>query len=356
MKAIKFLTIILALTAGTAAWGQLKAVDGYAESLAIATKEVPMWEPSQEAVDSTCYLLGVNYGVFLERNGFFDRFTEIRLIKLLTGLNDAIETGNVSNPYALDQEWAGKFEYSPYEMNGTLSSYIKNRASGKTISSATMDSVCYHLGVNYGLMIADNGFFKKTDEMNFMEFLTGIDHALKNGAPESDEEADLEWAAQFKISPYEINEYLNGFLDRQTEYIKALNSTIEKYFLMINASNDGVMETESGLQYIIHNEGEGDKPTDSSTVTVNYIGYLLDGTVFDEGEDISFMLENIILGWQEGIGLIGKGGEITLFIPSILAYGPFGIEGAIEPNTLLVFKIKLLDFTDESSESDVEQE
>jgi FKBP-type peptidyl-prolyl cis-trans isomerase FkpA len=102
-------------------------------------------------------------------------------------------------------------------------------------------------------------------------------------------------------------------------------------------------KTDSGLYYVINNEGTGTRPTSSSNVTVAYKGYLLDGTVFDESDSdgISFGLNRVIKGWIEGIQLFKEGGEGILLIPSNLGYGSSG-NSSIPGGAVLVFDIKLL--------------
>lgn len=104
----------------------------------------------------------------------------------------------------------------------------------------------------------------------------------------------------------------------------------------------------SGLYYIINKEGTGEHPTLNSTVEVLYKGYLTDGTVFDETQNnapVSFPLRSLIPGWQIGIPLMRPGGEATFFIPSDLGYGNTP-QGDIPANSVLIFDITLLDFTD----------
>ena len=102
-------------------------------------------------------------------------------------------------------------------------------------------------------------------------------------------------------------------------------------------------KTNSGLYYVINNEGTGKKPTSTSNVTVAYKGYLLDGTVFDQSSanGISFGLNRVIAGWTEGIQLFKEGGEGVLLIPSNLGYGPYS-QGAIPGWAVLVFDVKLI--------------
>lgn len=101
--------------------------------------------------------------------------------------------------------------------------------------------------------------------------------------------------------------------------------------------------TASGLYYEIVKEGAIASPDISSTVTVNYSGTLLNGTIFDANDNIEFPLANVILGWQEGIQLLKKGGSGVFVIPSGLAYGTRG-QGSIPANSVLVFEVDLLDF------------
>ncbi len=98
--------------------------------------------------------------------------------------------------------------------------------------------------------------------------------------------------------------------------------------------------TESGLYYEINEPGSANHPNINSQVTVSYVGYGLDGVVFDDGDFITFGLYQVIAGWQEGIQLIGEGGKIKLIIPSGLAYGSDGA-GSIGPNEVLVFDVTL---------------
>ena len=73
---------------------------------------------------------------------------------------------------------------------------------------------------------------------------------------------------------------------------------------------------------------------------MDYKGTLLDGTVFDENQDINFTLNRVIKGWTEGMKLVGEGGKVQLVIPGELAYGEYGNRN-IEPNATLLFDVTL---------------
>jgi len=125
------------------------------------------------------------------------------------------------------------------------------------------------------------------------------------------------------------------------------NANMEKgkAFLAENAQREGVVVTESGLQYEVIALGGGAKPEASSTVEVHYEGTLIDGTVFDSsyerGESISFPLSRVIEGWTEGVQLMSVGSTYKFFIPQELAYGGRNT-GGIPAYSTLIFKIELL--------------
>jgi len=110
-------------------------------------------------------------------------------------------------------------------------------------------------------------------------------------------------------------------------------------------NNINPVRTASGLYYVIDEPGSQEKPTPTSTVTVIYKGYFLDGDEFDSSGDapITFSLRNVIRGWQEGIPLFGKGGSGSLYIPAEQAYGSRG-NNSIPGNTAIAFDIEVVDF------------
>jgi FKBP-type peptidyl-prolyl cis-trans isomerase len=118
-------------------------------------------------------------------------------------------------------------------------------------------------------------------------------------------------------------------------------------FLAENKEKEGVVTTSTGLQYIILEEGTGKRPKADSTVKVNYIGTLIDGTKFDSsydrGEPVEFPLSGVIPAWTEGVQLIKEGGKIRLFAPPALAYRDRGAPPVIGPNETLIFDIELLE-------------
>lgn len=119
-------------------------------------------------------------------------------------------------------------------------------------------------------------------------------------------------------------------------------TAIDTYLTENNIEN--VQEHTSGLRYVINETGSGKTPDLCSQVTVNYQGQLMDdGTIFDQSQNpVTFPLRNLIYGWQIGIPLLQSGGSITLFIPSVYAYGSRGSGESIPPNANLIFEIDLI--------------
>ena len=116
-------------------------------------------------------------------------------------------------------------------------------------------------------------------------------------------------------------------------------------FLAENALREGVIVTESGLQYEVIKMGKGKKPSATDRVKVHYHGTLIDGTVFDSsverGEPITFGLNQVIAGWTEGLQLMPVGSKFKLYIPQELGYGSRNA-GSIPPYSTLIFEVELL--------------
>jgi FKBP-type peptidyl-prolyl cis-trans isomerase len=123
---------------------------------------------------------------------------------------------------------------------------------------------------------------------------------------------------------------------------------IQAFLIEKGWQNDAIPTADSSIWYIIDEEGTGvDFPTASSTVTVDYEGFLLDETKFDSSKDrgqpFTSSLQNVIEGWQIGVPLFKKGGKGKLFIPSKYGYGN-SKQGLIPRNSVLYFEIELIDY------------
>ena len=117
-------------------------------------------------------------------------------------------------------------------------------------------------------------------------------------------------------------------------------------FLANNLTKEGVLSTESGLQFRVIKQGCGPKPTAESSVTVDYQGQFIDGTIFESsatlGKPSTFLVNKVIRGWKEAIQHMQVGAEHEFFIPQHLAYGERGTESGIPPYATLIFRLKLI--------------
>ncbi len=162
--------------------------------------------------------------------------------------------------------------------------------------------------------------------------------------------ADALMGRSSPVSADKLNEAIED-LNRKTQQ-KMHNAAQERAaegedFLKENAQREEVDITETGLQYEVLEEGEGEPPVLSSRVKVHYHGTLIDGTVFDSsvdrGEPIDFPVSGVIPGWTEALQMMSPGAKYKLYIPYQLAYGERGAGEAIPPYTTLIFDVELLE-------------
>lgn len=205
-------------------------------------------------------------------------------------------------------------------------------------SSGSLDSEAakfsYAIGLDVGKSLA-----RIDEKMDMGAFNRGVNDSMKGATPAlSDKEIAEVKQSVFKRQQQEMVEKRNK--------LALENKSAGGKFLQSNAVNDGVKTTKSGLEYKVLTEGKGPKPTLNDVVKVNYEGKLIDGTVFDSsykrGQPVTFPLNSVIKGWQEGLQLMPVGSKYRLFIPSDLAYGERGAGNVIGPNAVLIFDVELL--------------
>lgn len=216
------------------------------------------------------------------------------------------------------------------------------------------EKVSYAIGQNIAGNLLQQGFDAKELDVDVAVLADGFRDALAaSKAKYTPEELDAAMA-QFQ----QVMEGKRMAAVAKAQEAAAKNKTDGEAFLADNAKKEGVKTTESGLQYLVLKEGEGDKPKAENTVKVHYAGTLLDGTEFDSSikrdEPAVFPLNRVIPGWTEAVQLMNVGSKYRLFIPAALAYGEQGRPG-IPPNSVLVFEVELLSIEkDEPAAPDAE--
>lgn len=209
------------------------------------------------------------------------------------------------------------------------------------------DKFSYLMGYQFGSQ--QKSMPKELGKLNIDQLINGVKEGLGGGEPSLTHEQMQQVMAEFQKRMVAVQAKAKE--EQAAAAAKAkkdavTNKEAGKKFLKENGTREGVVTTASGLQYEILTKGTGAKPTATDSVTVNYTGKLLDGTVFDASEKhggpATFALNQVIPGWTEGMQLMSPGAKYRFFIPSDLAYGDAGAPGAIPPGSTLTFDVDLV--------------
>jgi len=198
----------------------------------------------------------------------------------------------------------------------------------------------YGVALGLGRNMANDGMTVDVDA-----FAAGLRDAMTNSPQRlTDEEIQAEMLS--------FQERINSEREAMSSAMAEANAAAGTAFLLENSTREGVMTTDSGLQYEVIEAGSGATPTADDSVQVHYRGTLIDGTEFDSsysrGEPVTFGVGQVISGWTEALQLMQVGAKYKLFIPSDLAYGAGGAGERIGPNSALVFEVELLDIPTQS--------
>jgi FKBP-type peptidyl-prolyl cis-trans isomerase FklB len=194
--------------------------------------------------------------------------------------------------------------------------------------------ISYTIGVNIGKDFKSQKMDIDADVlfMGLKDSLTGKELQL----------TDEEMASEIQT----FQEEMQAKITAEMEKAVAKNQMEGEAFLAENAKQEGVVVTESGLQYKVLEPGEGDSPGPADMATVHYRGTLIDGTPFDSsydrGQPATFPVGGVIAGWTEALQLMKPGAKWQLVIPAGLAYGERGAGQNIGPNATLLFEVELI--------------
>jgi len=209
------------------------------------------------------------------------------------------------------------------------------KAEAPKAAPVDMDKVSYAIGMSIG-----KNFKEQEINVSIDRLVKGMKDAMSGAKAEMTEAEIRTTMMAFQMEMMKKAQDRNK---RQGEENLAKGKT----FLEENAKKKGVKVTKSGLQYIVVEEGKGDKAKATDTVAVKYRGTLIDGTEFDNsdnspGKKVEFPVNGVIPGWTEALQLMSVGSKYKLFIPSNLAYGPRSM-GKIQANSTLIFDVELLE-------------
>lgn len=197
------------------------------------------------------------------------------------------------------------------------------------------DKLSYTLGMNISLSILQLPL-----ELNKEVVIACVADLLRGGQPQIEQQ-------EYQKIMQDFQKQLQTIAAEQKKKAGEANAEISRKFLEENAKKEGVKVTNSGLQYIVLEEGNGENPKATDTVKVHYEGTLINGQIFDSsikrGEPVEFPLNHVIPGWTEGLQLMRPGAKYRFFIPSDLAYGEHGASDMIAPNSALIFDVELIE-------------
>ena len=245
----------------------------------------------------------------------------------------------VNNTQGLNDFLVGRMGVDLNDMDAFLEGFIE--ASTKT----SKKDKAYMAGLQIGQQVAVDMFEginqqifggDSLQSLNKADFLAGFIAAVKGNA-----------AFTLDSARVYVETHADAIKAKALESRYGENKAAGEAFLAENAKKEGVVTTESGLQYKVIKEGKGEVPTATSTVKVNYKGTLIDGTEFDSSykreEPTSFRADRVIAGWTEALTMMPVGSKWELYIPQELAYGVRGAGEQIKPFSTLIFEVELLE-------------
>lgn len=210
----------------------------------------------------------------------------------------------------------------------------------KLTPSTDKDKQAYSVGVRMGeqLKQVSDEITGLSEDFNVDMYLQGVNDTVRGTIQLSDEDVKT-------ISSNFQQEFRDLHRQKQEQKI-AENLEAAKAYMEANKAKEGVVTTESGLQYKVIQPGDGPAPKDADKVSVLYTGRLTNGEVFDSTESgnqpRTFALNRVVKGWTEGLQLMKKGAKYEFYIPPELGYGAQD-RAKIPANSVLVFDVELVD-------------
>lgn len=207
-------------------------------------------------------------------------------------------------------------------------------------SSSISNNLIDRFSYTYGYMLMDSAM-RELPDLDPLLFLKGAyDTAILKSELLSKEERNS--------SLFQFQEKLINEAGQRVKELARNNLKDAESFLAVNSQKEGIITTESGLQYEILTPTEGPSPTEKSVVKVTYRITYLDGREGDSsvpGIPSTFKVSNLVDGFKEGLYLMTVGSSYKFYVHPSLGYGESG-STRIEPNTLLIFDVELVDIVD----------
>lgn len=212
-----------------------------------------------------------------------------------------------------------------------------SEAASKIAEPEVFRFISYFIGYDFAQALTRDFNALQADDILEAPFFAGVDAAIGNKLPEQYNDPSY-------TMPYMLG--LDKMFNERIAQAGQANLAAGQAFLAENAKKEGVVTTESGLQYKVLNAGTGEKYDakklgENALCSVTYEGRLIDGRVFDAAETpVEFPINGVVPGFSEALKLMPVGSEWEIYIPAELGYGEQA-PAVIGANSVLIFKLKL---------------
>lgn len=186
-------------------------------------------------------------------------------------------------------------------------------------------------------------------DVDLKYFFAGVKYGIVDDTTLLTREEFQETMNRFQAMMDQKKANMQEQMNKQMQEEAGVNLKKSKEFLAENKKKEGVIETESGLQYKILEQGSGKTPKEGDFVKVNVIGRLSDGTEFENTYDRSTIVvdtKRLIPGWKEAMLMMKEGSRWNIWVPPSLGYGEQGMQPQIPPNEVINFEVEFLSIED----------
>ena len=267
----------------------------------------------------------------------------------LSACSNGIATGQAQMDNKVDSiSYAIGMAQFPAQMKGSIEQQLGEDVIADVIKgvkdgykSTSKQEKAYALGVNIGQSLDDmakginQNLFgdENANQINKANILAALLDVLEGNDPKLED-------IQSILTEENFNALKNEYAENAYTEIKQENEA----FLAKNAKEAGVIVTDSGLQYKVINEGEGEAVQPEHDIKLSYEGKLIDGTVFDSNDEVVFSgTKGLVAGFSEALELMKVGDKWEIFIPQELAYGTNPQPSSeIKPYSALIFTVEIL--------------
>ncbi|MCJ8312161.1 MAG: FKBP-type peptidyl-prolyl cis-trans isomerase [Saccharospirillaceae bacterium] len=344
-----------------------QAVETQIQTIEVKKVEAPLPTVFDTAELQLSYYIGFNVSSSILASESFNLDVELATQGIRDGANGLESSVSQEELTSADIILRDHFEQKAAAQNTNTSTDTSTATATATATEIEIEieptaefiqaelDLSYYIGFNIASSVIASDSFEYNSAASIAGLLDGANGIDSQVTPEQLEAADAELRQRFEAKQAALNEeqMKAQALSQKMQMEQAESAKIDGVsFLNENATKEGVITTDSGLQFSVISKGDGTgiSPTPAQSVEVHYHGTLIDGTVFDSsverGESLSFPLNGVISGWTEGLQLMQTGDTFRFFIPSDLAYG-VRATGSIPANSVLIFDVELISISAE---------